>query len=102
MDAKAKRRQATDKVSAYHEQCLSGLVSRVADAIDRFRAGEVDAFAVDETIHQYHKAARQLWTFCWAGGSGAHIEAVAGTIDRLAGSDPAAEWWDRARPRRPL
>ena len=43
-------------------------------AIDRYRAGEIDAYAVDETIHHYHRAAAELWKFCFARGGGAHAE----------------------------
>ena len=33
------------------------LVSHIGAAIDRYRAGEIDAYALDETIHHYHRAA---------------------------------------------
>jgi hypothetical protein len=42
-------------------------------ALDRYRTGEIDAYAIDETIHHYHRAARELWKFCWSGGGGTHI-----------------------------
>jgi hypothetical protein len=29
---------------------------------------QCDAFADDEVIHQYHRAARELWKFCWIPG----------------------------------
>ena len=72
----SKRERQADRalVAAYHEARLGELVERVAAAVDRFRAGELDAFAVDEVIHQYHRAARELWKFCWLGGSGAGVE----------------------------
>jgi hypothetical protein len=38
-------------VAAYHEARLGELVARVADAVDRHRAGELDAFEVDQVIH---------------------------------------------------
>jgi hypothetical protein len=57
-------------VSAYHQSQLAELLSHVAAAIDRYRAGEIDAYAVDETIHHYHRAAANLWKFCFARGGG--------------------------------
>jgi len=32
----------------------------VAEELDRYRAGDADAFAVDETIHHYHRSAQEL------------------------------------------
>jgi hypothetical protein len=97
MGTTAQRRAARERVAAYHEEQLGTLIARVAGVIDRYRAGEVDAFAVDETIHQYHRATQRLWAFCWAAGSGAHVEFVADTIDRLP--EPI-DWWQRGAPRR--
>jgi hypothetical protein len=34
-------------VAAYHEASLGQLIEHVAQTIDRFRAGELDAFAAD-------------------------------------------------------
>ncbi len=56
----AERRAAREQVSAYHQAQLAELLNHVAAAIDRYRVGEIDAYAVDETIHHYHRAAAQL------------------------------------------
>jgi len=77
MGTKAERRQARERVAAYHEACLGQLVAHVANVLDGYRAGELDAYAVDETIHHYHRAAGQLWKFCWASGSSTHLELIA-------------------------
>jgi hypothetical protein len=61
---KAERRAATKRVASYHEAELAALVEHVAESVDRYRAGEIDAFVVDETIHQYHRAAQELWKVC--------------------------------------
>jgi hypothetical protein len=45
-------------VDAYHEARLGDLVEHVAEAVDCFRAGENDAFAIHEVLHQYQRAAR--------------------------------------------
>jgi hypothetical protein len=66
MATEAERRAARERVSAYHESQLAGLLGHVGAEIDRFRAGEIDAYAADETIHHYHCAAAELWKFCFA------------------------------------
>ncbi len=66
----AERRAARERVSAYHQSQLAELLTHTAAAIDRYRAGEIDTYAVDETIHHYHCAAGELWKFCFARGGG--------------------------------
>lgn len=68
---KTERQAARALVAAYHEARLADLIEPVAEELDRYRAGEVDAYAVDETMHQYRRAAQELWKFCWSGGAGA-------------------------------
>jgi hypothetical protein len=48
---KAERRAASKRVSAYHEAQLARLIDYITAAVDRYRAGQIDAYAVDETIH---------------------------------------------------
>jgi hypothetical protein len=86
-------------VSAYHQSQLAGLLSHVAAAIDRYRAGEIDADAADETIHHYHRAAANLWKFCFARGGGTHTEFIAGLLDRMTADAEPIDWWERATPR---
>jgi hypothetical protein len=43
MATKAERRAARERVSAYHESQLAGLLGHVGAEIDRYRAGEIDA-----------------------------------------------------------
>ena len=64
MSSKSERRAARESVAAYHEARLAALVQRVGEAIDRLRAGELDAFDTDQVIFQYSRAARELWKFC--------------------------------------
>jgi hypothetical protein len=96
---KAERRAARERVSAYHQAQLTELLSHVAAAIDRYRAGEIDAYAVDETIHHYHRAAGNLWKFCFARGGGTHAEFIAGLLDRMTADAEPIDWWERATPR---
>jgi thiamine pyrophosphate-dependent acetolactate synthase large subunit-like protein len=97
---KAERRAARERVSAYHQAQLAELLSHVGAAIDRYRTGEIDAYAVDETIHHYRRAAAELWKFCFARGGGAHAEFVADLLDRMTADAEAIDWWERATPRR--
>jgi hypothetical protein len=91
--------QAEASVAAYHQTCLRELTEHVADAIDQYRAGAIDAFEVEAIIHQYHQASAELWTFCWAGG-GSHVRHAAQLIEHNAANDQAINWWERGAPRR--
>jgi len=99
MGTKAERRQARERVAAYHEACLGQLVAHVANVLDGYRAGQLDAYAVDETIHHYHRAAGQLWKFCWASGSSTHLELIARLIDEQTANGETTDWWQDGPPR---
>jgi hypothetical protein len=47
---KLDRQQAREAVATYHEAKLAERLAHVAEAIDRFRGGELDAFDVDEVL----------------------------------------------------
>jgi hypothetical protein len=100
MATKAERHAARERVSAYHQAQLADLLSHVAAAIDRYRAGEIDAYAADETIYHYHRAAAELWKFCFARGGGAHAEFIVGLLDRMTADAETIDWWERATPQR--
>lgn len=100
MGTKAERRAAHERVSAYHQAQLAGLLSNLGAAIDRYRGGEIDAYGVDETIHHYHRAAAALRKFCFARGGGTHAELIAGLQDRMTTGAAPIDWWERATPRR--
>jgi hypothetical protein len=97
---KAERPAAHERVSAYHQAQLAGLLSHIEAAIDRYRVGEIDAYAVDESIHHYHCAAAELWKFCFAHGGGTHAEFTAALLDRMTTDAEAIDWWERTTPRR--
>ena len=63
----------------------------MASAIDRHRAGELDAFDVDEVLFQYSRAAKELWKFC----NLTDVEIAA----RVIADHPPADWWERGAPR---
>lgn len=99
MGTKAERRAARERVSAYHQAQLTGLLTNVTAAVDRYRAGEIDAYDVDGTIHHYHRAAGELWKFCFSGGGGSHDEFIAGVLDRMAADAETIDWWERSTAR---
>jgi hypothetical protein len=96
----AERRAARERVSAYHQAQLAELLSHVGAAVDRYRTGEIDASAADERIHHYHRAAAELWKFCFARGGGTHAEFIADLLDRMTADAEAIDWWERAIPQR--
>ncbi len=100
MATKAERRAARERVSSYHQSQLAGLLSHVGAEIDRYRADEIDAYAADETIHHYHRAAAERWKFCFARGGGAHAEFIANLLDRMTADAETINWWERAAPPR--
>jgi hypothetical protein len=101
VSTKAERNAARQRVSAYHESQLAELISHVGVAIDSYRGGELDAYAVDETIHHYHRAAGNLWKFCFSHRGGTHAEFTIDLLDRMAADGQAVNWWERATPPRP-
>jgi hypothetical protein len=68
MGTKAERQAARERVGAYHQAELAELLANVVAAVGRYRAGEAGACTLDETIHHYHRAAGELWKFCFSGG----------------------------------
>ena len=90
MSAGSERQQASEAVAAYHGAALAELVAHVAEAIDRFRAGELDAFEVDQILFQYSRSAKELWKFC----NMTNIEFTA----RLVQEQPSIDWWERGAP----
>ena len=98
--SKERRRAARALVATYHEAELAGLLEHVAEAIERYPAGELDAHDVDEVIHQYTKAARELWKFCVLGGSGSHVESLVATLEQLTAEGDRPDWWARGETHR--
>ena len=91
MSSKSERRQAREVVANYYESQLVELVTHVAEATDLYRDGELDAFAVDQVLLQYSRAAKELWKFCNLGD----VEITA----RQAHDGPTIDWWKRGAPR---
>lgn len=91
MASKSERQAARETVAAYHEAQLGELAQRVGEAIDRFRAGELDAFEIDHVIFQYSRGAKELWKFC----NLPRTEFVASDVRDGVNID----WWERGAPK---
>lgn len=57
------------------------------------RAGEHDAYDVDEVLHQYSRAARELWKFCWLAGAGAGVQRTARVLREMEAEGEPVDWW---------
>jgi hypothetical protein len=79
-------------VAEYHQAELQSLLARVAEAVDRYRGGELDAFDVDQVLFQYSRAAKELWKYC----NLVQVEIAAAIIRE----QPPHDWWERGGPRR--
>ena len=91
MSGKAERRVARSVVAEYHQVELGNLVARVGEAVDGYRAGELDAFEVDQVLFQYSRAAKELWKYC----NHLRVEIVAAMIRE----QPPDDWWECGAPR---
>ncbi len=91
MSDKSQRRAARSVVADYHQTQLGVLVAHVAEAVDGYRAGDLDAFGVDQVLFQYSRAAKELWKFC----NYLQVE-LAATMIR---EQPPHDWWERGAPR---
>lgn len=60
--------------------------------------GEIDEFELDDLIHRYKRAARQLWTFCGSSGGQWLQAATALTYMRDRGEE--RDWWAESARRR--
>jgi hypothetical protein len=88
---KSERRAARSVVAEYHQAELDGLVARVGEAIDRYRAGDLDAFDVDQVLFQYSRAAKKLWKYC------NYLQV--GMAAAMIREQPPHDWWERGAPR---
>ena len=93
---KSQRRADIETVGRYHEVELSKLLEHVREGFDRYEAGEIDAFELDELIHQYKRAAQKLWSACVGGG--AHAERMARTLEWQTAEGELPNWWEIGAP----
>jgi hypothetical protein len=98
--ARQQRRADLALVTSYHEAQLAKLLERVQEGFRRFEAGAVSAFEVDDLIHDYKHAARELWKFC-GDLSGSRVRSTARTLRELGEDADSMDWWERGNPKRP-
>ncbi len=91
VSSKSERQAARAVVADYHSAQLGALVARVGDAVDHYRAGDLDAFEFDRVLFQYSRAAKELWKFC----NYLQVEVAAAMIIE----QPSHDWWERGAPR---
>ncbi|MGH2714688.1 MAG: hypothetical protein ACRDM7_12530 [Thermoleophilaceae bacterium] len=97
--SKAQRRADFALVGTYYEAALAELLERVREGFSRYDVRELDAFELDDLIHRYKRATRELWKFCGnVTGSGAHF--VARTLEELQARGETIDWWERGNPPR--
>jgi hypothetical protein len=65
---KAKRREARVIVEAYHQEQLRALLEHVRDGFARLDVGEIDEFELDDLIHRFKRATKQLRILCGSTG----------------------------------
>lgn len=98
LSEKARRREARAIVGAYHQEQLRGLLEHVRDGFEQLDAGEIDEFELDDLIHRYKRAAKQLWSFCGSGG--AQSEQAAAALAYMRDRGEEHDWWAESAPRR--
>lgn len=97
--SRAERQADVALVVSYHEARLAELLERVREGFDLYDSGELDAFELDELIHRYKKAARELWKFCGdITGRSAHF--IARTLEEMQEREETIDWWERGNPER--
>src|SRR5215210_2401061 len=96
--SKSEQRAARAVVGAYHEAELARLIEHVRKGLERYDAGEIDAFELDELIHHYKRATQKLWSFCTGGG--AHVYSTARTLELLREQGELPDWCEQTTPRR--
>jgi hypothetical protein len=94
---KADRRADVALVTSYHEAQLQELLEHLRDGVRRFEKGELDAFGLDVVVHQYTRAARELWKFC-GDRSGASVAFNARVLRQMGEQAENVDWWERRRP----
>ena len=98
--SREQRRADLALVTSYHEAQLRELLKRVQDGLRRFEADEIGAFEIDELIHQYKRAARELWKFC-GDLSGSRVRSTARALREFGEEADSIDWWERGNPKGP-
>jgi hypothetical protein len=97
-DDKAARRAARELIGSYHQTQLRILLGHVRAGFAQLDAGEIDEFELDDLIHRYKRAAKELWKFC--GSTGGQWLQAASTLTYLRDRGEEPDWWASSAPRR--
>lgn len=98
LSEKVKRREARAVVAAYYQEQLRALLEHVRQGFDLLDAGEIDEFELDDVVHRYKRAAKQLWMFC--GSSGGQWLHAAAALDYMRDRGEERDWWAESAGRR--
>lgn len=98
--SREQRRADLALVTGYHEAQLAKLLRRLQEGFRRFEAGEINAFELDELIHHYKRAARELWKFC-GDHSGSRVRFTARALEEFGEDADSIDWWERGASARP-
>lgn len=98
-DDKVRRKEARAVVETYHQQELRKLLEHVRAGFSRLDAGEIDEFELDDLIHRYKRAAKQLWIFCET--KGGHGLYAAHSIEEMRARQALRDWWAESASGRP-
>ena len=96
--AKARRRADQELLATYHQARLADLLEHVREGFAEYDAGRIDAFQLDDIIHQYKRATIELWKFCDVSGS--QLEFVVRTLELWREDKEEPDWWARGAARR--
>ncbi|MGQ0434558.1 MAG: hypothetical protein ACT452_19395 [Microthrixaceae bacterium] len=92
--------EARPIVAAYHQEQLRALLERVREGFARLDAGEINEFEVDDLIHRYKRATKQLWLFC--GSTGRQELHAAAALAQWRDRGEERDWWAESARRNDL
>lgn len=97
-DAKARRRADRALLATYHEAKLADLLEHVRAGFSAYDSGQIDAFQLDDVIHQYKRSAQELWKFCTV--SGAEVERAVRAVELCKAENEEPDWWEAGTRKR--
>jgi hypothetical protein len=96
---RAKRRADQAFLVTYHQARLAELLEHVREGFAEYDASRIDAFGLDDLVHRYTRAARELWKFSTV--SGVQVEQAVRALEYAQERRESVDWWKAAeRPDR--
>ena len=87
-----------ERLSAPTTKNTYGCCSNVREGFAKLDAGKIDEFELDNLIHRYERAAKQLWIFC--GSAGSQELHAAATLAHMRDHGEERNWWAESARRR--